>query len=62
MNKLGKEIMLLKAKKNIIESDINAIINVLKDNDYEKKAYEVDSGKTDNDYSFVTWRFYFKKK
>ena len=60
--KIGKEILLKKYHKNKLESDINAIINVISDDKYKVQVFAVDEGRTDQDMEFCTWRFYYKEK
>ena len=57
---MGKEILKLTCKKNKIQHDPILLANELKSERYQHTIFQVDEGKTDNGFQFLTVRIYSK--
>lgn len=57
-----KESYCAKYKKNKCEHDTKMISEFLQDDQYDIKTFQVDEGKTEDGYEFITHRFYIKEK
>ena len=57
-----KETMSAQYKKNKCEHDRYGVAKLLQNEEYEIKVFQVDEGKTEDGYTFITHRFYIKEK